>query len=368
MGVPDVQTVGLDLGYGYVKAVGEHGDRVLIPSVVGRRTQDYAVPMPRRDTGTGREIDLDQLDVVIRELAPRLGETGYFVGDLAIRQSKDASRPFANDKASDRATQVLAAVACALVTRRLGEDIHVATGLPYVQFANERYKHSLIRSLENHEWIVQFMRFSVQPRRIRVAQVSVYPQAIAALYAFALSGSGVAESVMGAGGLVGLIDIGTRTTDLVVVDLDNNMEYQLEACGTFDYGMANIYEALQDHIQRETGIQVPQGHIEKLVRQGKSIELRLDDGSDTTIDLPRLFRVEAQRLVETLQRFLQQKWPRRHLYKHVLLAGGGATVEPIVQGLQRLAKNVISIPGAQFANAEGYLGMTQLSRRAEQVS
>lgn len=348
-----MQRIGVDLGYGWVKVVNEEGHRWAFPSVVARKlAADPGDVLPgRRNTG----LRADQLEVAIKPLQPQVGpEETYLVGTLALK-APQATRPFADDKAHAAANQTLTAVALALAMQRHGEDIHVATGLPYAQFIRREFRRSLAEALEGREWIVRFPRGGNTARRVRIAKVNVYPQAVGALYAFLASGHLEAETVLREGGAVGLIDVGTKTTDFVVVDLPD-MEFRADLCGTVPVGMANVHNAVRAFIEQRTGLLLDEAQVEQVAFEGI---LHTRQG---TVDLSDVIQREYQVLADQISNRLELRWQQRGLYRHILLAGGGA--EPLAEALRAFDAAMTLIPRAQFANAEGYLAMLRLEQQA----
>lgn len=349
-----MQRVGLDLGYGWVKVVNEEGERWAFPSVVARKLgPDPGEVLPgRRATG----LRVDQLEAAVKPLQPRPeAEETYLVGALALR-APQPTRPFADDKAHALGTQVLTAVALALAMRRHGEDIHLATGLPYAQFVRREARRGLIQALEGREWVVRFPRAGNVARRVRIGRVTVYPQAVGALYAFLSSGHPEAETLVREGGAVGLIDIGTKTTDFVVVDLPE-MEFRADLCGTVPVGMSSVHAAVRAHIEQRTGLILDEAQVEQAVLAG---ELRTRHG---ILDLRDVIQREYRALAEQIANRLEIRWQQRGLYRHIVLAGGGA--EPLAEALKAFDAAMQPVPRAQFANAEGYLVMLRLEERAQ---
>ena len=355
-----MQRVGLDLGYGYVKVVNEGGQRWSFPSVVARKlTTADPNALLTRGGQLPAGISVDHLEVGIETLGPeREPKQGYWVGRLALR-SPNATRPFGDNKADDVATQVLTAVACAVALRWHGQDIHVATGLPYGQFMRRELRQALARALKDRAWIVEFPRAGGIERQVTISKVTVYPQAVGALYAFLTSRHPQAQAVLQEPGPVALIDIGTKTTDFVVVDMPE-MEYRADLCGTVPVGMATVYAALRAYIEQETGMVLDEAQVEQAARDG---QLHTRHG---TMDLREAFERECRVVAEQIRNRLELRWQQRGLYRHVLLAGGGA--DPLREPLKAFDRDMITIPRAQYANAEGYLAMLQLEERHAQVS
>src|SRR5579875_1732358 len=109
--------VGVDLGYGFLKAT-DGGRDWILPSVVG----------------VGQELayqsDLSLYTGDEDNLAVELDGERFFVGSLAGRQSEIAARSLAEDRPGDRDTRVLFCVALGLLTDGPNRAFNVVTGLP----------------------------------------------------------------------------------------------------------------------------------------------------------------------------------------------------------------------------------------------
>ena len=181
--------VSVDLGYGFVKAISEHGKALLFPSVVGKGKERR---LGKLFNGDGKDYD-----VVVN------GEH-YFVGNLALAASYDATRAFGEERYDHYSTPVLTATAVALLTPS-GEAVHLAAGLPLSYYAiyGERFK----RLLREMKPVVEIPKVYQGARRLNISEVTLFPQAAGALYSQIFDENGRLKNgwLLQQGGTVGVV-------------------------------------------------------------------------------------------------------------------------------------------------------------------
>jgi len=333
--------LGVDLGYGYTKAVSETGKRVLFPSLVGSGRPRYLGGV----FGPAQEGAVDDLDVMIdgRE---------YFVGDLARRESRDASRAFEQDKAAHPNTKVLLATASALLADAKLGPVHLVTGLPLRYYAGQKERFKEI--LEGMSAEVQFLSGprKGQSRRVKFDRVTVFPQAAGAVYAALLNGQAGPKK----GAMVALIDIGYKTTDFIVFEVQERLRVREDLSGTIEAGVSDVHRAVQVNLAAVTKAELDPAEVESAIRSGA-----IWYGGEM-YDVAAMAEEARREVARAVKDRVTLAWgPKANYLAQVYLAGGGA--EELKDHLKDLHPAQALVPEAQFANAVGFLRVAEMLER-----
>lgn len=319
--------VAVDLGYGYVKAM-THAQKVMFPSVVapagnttglrglfGAKTPEYELSLHRE------------------------GRTERFLVGEAALSEPGAVRAWETEATAGNIVPLLATAVVALWS---GGPVHLAVGLPLLHYAKQR--QFLQQSLEALD--IEAALGDGQAIRITRPHVTVLPQAAAGYYAARERGQLKALS-----GVVGIIDIGYRTTDYLVIARNQNgsLEIRERLAGTLDLGISQVTGIIQEAVQARIGRAVDRLRIEGALAREGVLSYR-----GTPIVLT-VYRDEARKAVaEAIMAKLKADWGEDlDFFGTVLvMGGGGADLFPM---LKELHPNVTMLDDPQWANARGYL-------------
>lgn len=316
--------IGIDLGYGFVKAT--NGERtVKFPSLV-------EVGQSRGDVfrSADYEVTID-------------GVT-YFVGNMARREGKSLIN-LSDALAKEEELRVLWLTALMLLG---DEPAQVVTGLPLSQYeTRERFSEQLAK-----------MRGAVtlgsKTRIVGTESVQVVPQAMGAMMAGLLEPATMAlrnPGWMRQGGYLLLVDVGTRTTGVVTFETQPEFTWVAKLSGATDIGMIDVFRAMQDAFGQMAGSaprleEAP--FWEALLTRGKTWY------SGRTVD----FRTQRDAIVDRFGKRIAQyavqllggeAWNRVAV---VFLAGGGAIIPQ--KAFQAHSSSVFTVPEPQTANATGF--------------
>lgn len=329
-------SVGLDLGYGFAKIV-SGATKLLFPSVVGDAT-DRSLEGAFGARRVGYDV--------------RVNGRRYFVGELALRQSWNASRALELDRTSNPAVGVILALSLALFGE---EPVALGYGLPLDVYRQQR------RAVE--AWLGAFGAQVEAPelfpgrRQVRVGRAKVFAQGVAAL---TWEMTTEAAELIGRPGYVALLDAGYKTSDLVTLD-GQAMTPVAEASGSVSMGGWNVDALVVRALRERYGIMVRQEMLEPLlVSEEETMVL-----GGRPVPLAAL-RAEARETVaQSVANWVSELLGDRLALVHrIFLAGGAATV--VEPGLRRLGVPTALVPDSQFANARGYLLL--LDRDMERVA
>lgn len=309
-----VQRIAVDVGHGFVKALTAEGTPVLFPSLLA--------PAPVTEHWNFGPIAADRpVYVTWHGEEPR----AYLVGDAA---QLTASSVFSTQK-NDNRTRDLTALAMAKCLPTPGNQIvHLAVGVPLGWYQRDR--EPLQKALTG--------TVTVNHRTMECQKVVVLPQGVAAVVA--------ALPPNTAPGWYGLVDIGYRTTDFLVVRVDADHRPRLEStlAGTADLG---VHHALN----RVASLIAQQYHVDYSPHELSRATTITASGQEYSIDQELIQAYHWLR--DAIQAKIETQWDTVVLRLRALyLVGGGATI------VQTLTIGQISgtiLPDPQWANAHGYL-------------
>lgn len=155
-------------------------------------------------------------------------------------------------------------------------------------------------------------------------------------------------------GIYCVLDIGFRTTDVIVVEVnENNINPLLELCFTLDKGMSMAIEKLSIILERKYGVSYDTNLLLD-IHERSQISVR---GRKINIEEQKkeVFNTIANDIVQSISRKLQRGFDT---FDGVFVAGGGAF--NIAAVLQKEFENVQVINNAQFANAKGFLNLLSI--------
>lgn len=319
--------IGVDVGYGYTKVVAENGEQLVFPSVVGtgfERKMEKLI--------NSGQSESDNYDLIVKYPDE---VQHYFVGNLAILQSSDAARPFSDDRS--KAEEIKPALLTAIAKLCKGEKVTLVTGLPLEPYIKQA--QSLKCSLEKMSGVQ--VTLNGEELTINLEQVIMFPQAVAAMYAQ------LKRNNIGPTGVIGLIDMGFRTTDIIMFDLSEKKFLDLYK-ETIPHGMNNTVVGIQDEIKNATGFTANLEQIEQaLIKQRPLFYDRRE------YDVADMAAGQEKSLKSFIVSNVKRRWrDKQKELKKVYLAGGGAFI--LQSGIAEFADCEV-MHNAQFANARGYL-------------
>ncbi len=322
----------VDIGYGYTKGITPK-DQTLFSSIVGpaeaiRFESDLVA-------ANGRIVALNDVD-----------GRSFFVGEHAELQSASASQTLDVTRTGSIEQKALFyAVASDLVPTN-SHTVTVVTGLPVADY-DERNKAALREMLTGRHVV---KRQGKRQRTFSVETVYTIPQAIGSLFALVLDRRGKLVDSDLAGGRVGIIDVGTLTTNYVTVDRLRYVEVSSDSITT---GMSEMLQKVAKDLKREHGLDwgLKLGRVDRAVRE-RAVEVFGD-----RLNIAGMVDAHLQSLADTITSRARSLpgWGGSGVdLKAILLTGGGSLeLAPYVRRAYPHTRTVGGNP--QFANATGYL-------------
>lgn len=336
--------IGLDLGYGFVKGVNEAGKGVVFPAIVGNA---YDRPLAKL-FGSDEESIINNMHLVMTHEK----REEYFIGELARRESRNASYAFDDDKINHPNTKALLAASVLLLFPKEDMPIHLVTGLPLEQYIHK--KDDFKKMLKEHRIIASF-NGNGKTKTVKFDKITIFPQAAGAVYSIIIDDL---QKYLIRGSYIGLIDIGFKTTDYIVFMVDEKLVLREDMSGTINIGMSRLNNAADKIFTKKTGSKLEVAELMNLVKD-EQIFFR---GSKLNFSNEiALIKSEISRVIKDRIKAL---WgDKLDFFNTVFLAGGGAKeLEPFISNIH---PNTVLTKNPQFANAEGFLKVAQLGEKKE---
>nr|NNM90125.1 ParM/StbA family protein [Bacilli bacterium] len=341
--------IGLDAGYGHTKWTTDGVTVKTIPSVVSpTNLQDFDSDMFGGGGG-------------YRDLALEIAGARYLVGEFALREDAQATRVISAERTSG--VEFKALVSTVLLSEMLDKDTVVCTGLPYN--APKEALAALESELKNLRLSANGISGVIKDKfwSGTLKDVHVYRQAQAVIFdaVFAYQGKKIVpvrdqELLEVAGTRVAVVDIGYKTTDVIVCELNPEFRVIKELSFTVSHAVSSVGKHLQEDYKRITRngeSALDARRLDQVIIGGKIP----DAGKvlDMSVERDQATKVVGRQIMNQVF----EKWGQALSTIQVVYLGGGGG-ELFGDYLTRnLHPNVYKIKDAQGANARGYFKMQQ---------
>ncbi len=330
-------TIGLDIGYGVVKAV-TSAAVITFPSVMGH----------------AREIKFRHEDITTRHPGEQItdDEGTWFVGDLALAQLPPGELLRLRGRTANEATMGnafrlrLAKVAIGKLLQGIHNrdviHVRIATGLPcdHMRDAAE-LKAALIGQ--------HLIQTDIADVVANICEVMVMPQPYGTIYSRTLTPNGdlnPAHTFM----RTGVCDVGTYTVD---VALDDDGEYIDAQSGSVESGVWTAQERIAEALERDYRQKMPFKLVEEVLRTGRF------RASGELVDYSAEVEEALAPLRSATLNLLSDKWKAGSIVDVVYLSGGGA--ELVMREVMSAYPQTQLVKNAQIANAQGYLNYARFA-------
>ncbi|WP_027356582.1 ParM/StbA family protein [Desulfofundulus thermocisternus] len=325
--------LGIDIGYGFAKAVSAEGKRACFPSLAAPAGHDQALDLGFGGPAPGHRVTVRRLNGQAQE---------YLIGEAA-QESFLASGFLGAEKPAELHDLLLLTAAYLVGAGTTGfppVQVDLAVGLPLAFYrAQKDVLKTRLEALAAHvsvdgggERYISFRRVLVVPQGAGVVFVQGLPKGR---------------------GFAGVIDIGQYTTDFLLVDLRTGRPV-VEASGSVEAGCHLVAQRVSQAYLAKTGRPLPprmeRRMLEDLAETGRTVFR----GGE--LDLSREYGEAVEDVAEAVARQVLSAW--RDFTDSVAvtyLAGGGALL--LGERLARAFPNPVLVEDPVFANALGYLRM-----------
>ncbi len=326
-GSKNKQSIGIDLGYGFVKMQDGPGE-IAFPSVVGLGKEiKFFSGMIKKDVKT------DNISLVYD------GQR-YFVGDLAMRQSDIASRGLSQDRVNDVNYKIIMLAALGMMAKTEDETISIVTGLPTNYFG--AYRDELRRSIVGDYDYLYGQKDQEKKRKIKIQDAYIVPQPFGTLYNEILGDNGETVNKDYNNDVVGIVDIGFKTSDFAV---SNQMEYIDHMSFSTMRAMSDVYSIISDNLINEYKVEKENFELDRIVSEG--VVRVAGEKIDISELKKRAFNFVASKIVTELQ----SQWNYRD-FDAILLTGGGG--KALAEYILPHFPNMRLVDQPQHSNVRGF--------------
>ncbi len=327
-----MQVIGLDIGFGFTKATNGHETRVF-KSVFGEAT------------------DLQFRDNLLRESTPEehlhieVDGSGYFVGELAERQSKNRSFTLDQQEFVSGFTKVLALTSLATMVEP-EDPIKLVAGLPISQY--QKYRDQVASLLVGDHNVTLIDRAGNRNDNVvSIAEVKVVPQPFGSLLNQMLGDRGEVVNPRFMAEKIGIVDVGFRTTDYMIAD---RTRFSQRGSGTAEAGISSAFSVISEKLKEESEVSIELYRLFEAVERG-FIRIR-----GKKFDLSKIAEGAFGHLATAIANEANRVWADDWDMDAILLTGGGGAVlgshlKPIIVG------KVIPVEVGQdsrVSNVEGF--------------
>ena len=311
----------IDIGYGYTKGVGPGGLRFSFPSVIGNA----------EDVRFAANLISGE-----RALPVQYNDRRFFYGKQAILQSRIQSAIFDRSRIHDQTYKMLfvAALVEAVQVNPDSTRVKVVTGLP-VGFFGDR--DDVIKAFEGTHQVT-----ADRPLKFAVESVYVAPQPFGSLFRELLNDQGKIVNNDVERGRIGVIDVGTFTTDFVVSD---ELRYVQRLSGSIPIGWGQVASQVQQALGDLLRLELLPHEVDQAVQ---AMEVRVR-GEPVSLE-PLVEPVIAEIRTAVIAR-ARDLWGEATQLDAILVSGGGGPY--LYDAIHGVYPHARLLDNAFWANAEG---------------
>jgi plasmid segregation protein ParM len=269
-------------------------------------------------------------------------EGDHFVGELALLQSRVQWTLLDRSRVEDHSARLLFLAALCELAREDTEavsDLRVVTGLP-VKWYDDREK--VVRQFQGKH-IVRLAQERNSVQHLSVTDVLVVPQPFGSLFDVILNDDGKIVAEVLARSRIGVIDIGTYTTDYVLVD---SLRYIEHGSGSISTGMSKAYQLIGRSLLDTFGLDLGLHEVDRIVRKGAVTVF----GEDRCVDW--LSAPVFNAIGEEVLAYAGTLWGEGRDLQTILVTGGGALV--LFDLIQHRYRHAQILNDAALANVKGF--------------
>jgi plasmid segregation protein ParM len=318
-----MHNIGLDVGFGYTKAT-DGKKTILFPSIVSP-----AVEIMFRS-------GLEDLSSRLDHLRITLDGAAFFVGELALRQGRFAYATLDRVRTQSQEYRILFLTALALLAESSYEECSVVTGLPVDDFGDRRLIEETLSG--------QFhLTLGKRELTLDIRHLTVVPQPCGAFMDLLFKDTIGTMDERFASSRVGIIDIGFKTTDFVLI---RNGEFIQKLSGSLKKGMSLIYQAAIPKFTARYPGDWNLHLVEAALREGCITSL----GKRIEID-PILLLPDLAGLAREITAWVHGRWSSEPVDFLICSGGGSLLIDP---HLRKFFPQMTFLDQPQQANVRGF--------------
>ena len=305
--------VAIDVGYGYTKILTQEGQAHVFPSLVA-------------------PAELSNIDLSLSDPQETVKLEGaeYIVGQAAVSRGFRFSEEYDGWWMTTRYKALLHYAGANFVP----PGSRIVTGIPLHIFGSQRAQHQIS---------------DVFRKALKAPAVAVLPQGFGALCLAISTNSALAQ------GRVALVDIGSRTTELICFSDGQYLNH--ESAGVV-LGVGQVYTQVAQKLSSQHQRQIDAYEVDWALREDKLIKIKGGVVERQALEtlVQHYVRPLATRLHNEMTRLWKEGAPG---IDHLLYCGGGSAL--LASYLGHFRDDYTILPESQFTNAAGYLEYIRLT-------
>jgi plasmid segregation protein ParM len=311
----------IDIGYGYTKGIGPDGLHFSFPSVIGT-AEDIRFATDLIRGGEERIV--------------KYGKWRFFYGEQAVLQSRIQSTIFDRSRVHDDTYKMLFVAALVELAKFMPDTkrLKVVTGLP-VDFFGDRPE--VIKSFEGAYRIT-----ADRVMKVAVESVFVAPQPFGSLFRELLNERGKIDNDDVEKGRIGIIDVGTFTTDFVVAD---ELRYVQRLSGSIRIGWSKVVNQVRQALADQYMLELMPHEVDQAVQTG---EVRV---RGKPVSLEPLIKPPVTDIQTAIIARARDLWGAAVNLDMILVSGGGGP--HLYDTIYNVYPHARLLDNAFWANAEG---------------
>jgi len=343
--------IGLDLGFSNVKAIANNGRKFVFPSIISETGTELFENM----SVIGKSKKKFNAKNAVKNLKVEFGDEKYYIGQNAINQGRNVDNLLTNQRIGKESELILGLTAIGLLSTNDEIRVDLMLGLPLTELDLADKLKKLFKGTHKID-IYDNKRGSSISKKIIINSVKVIQQSVAALYSevFHLNGAVNKQRINELRDLVAIVDIGYRTTDLVVT---KDLGFITRLSSTIEIGVSDIYRSLKQYLKNsDLNFDKNLAQIEEYVKKGYLIL----DGEK--IDLTEQIEHYTNLVAEQLTTEIRNLWKDSlREFSGIYFVGGGSIL--LEEKLRKEFKSFNILEEPQFSNAKGYLAYLNVTKR-----
>ena len=335
-----MQVLGIDIGFGFTKATNGK-DTLIFKSLFG----DAADIQFWADFGD--DTPTDHIHVTI-------DGKSYFIGDLAEQQSSVLHFTLDQEKLITEFVRILSLTVAGMFQQKgasINVPINVVSGLPigYFKQNHERFDELLT----GHHTIVYHSQDGREiTKEIYINKIRMLPQPMGSILNLLMNEKGKIVDRELANQKVGVVDIGFRTTDFIILD---RLRYIDRGSRTIDSGISKGFSFIANKLREKAGVSVELYRLYRAAETG-TIKMRGHGFAFAKIR-DQVYSQLAGTIANEIDRLWADDWD----IDTIILSGGGC--RELAQYLQPLITgNVIPVDLSKDPRLNNVLGYMKYGR------
>lgn len=332
--------IAVDVGFGFTKACNDGNLTCIFPSIIQRRKKPNSA-LSELMGGSSEEYNIS---VSFNEEEAK----DYYVGDSAL--TNGGVRKWADKKDfNEEELKVLISTAIGKINPT-GQDVDLIVGLPMSYYTTK--KDDILKILKGVTFNSHIE--GIGKNKVYINSVYCYPQGWGSYWSEILDKKGNVKNIELARMPIGVIDIGYRTIDYLIMEQGRKGTILAEEfSGSLEEdGMYKVFSSTEKKVSDEYGREVGMDTIEKgLLWFGRKIYF---EGKER--DISPFFEEALKENSEQIATKIKQIWGSKiNNLAFIFLSGGGGN--EFYPYLNEKFKQLKIQENSSFSNCKGFLGI-----------